>query len=165
MDGLEATAGVLKVRPDARILVLTVLEDPAVLVRTLLLGAKGYLVYGHFTPEVLAQSIRMISNGGSVMTPAFQNSMLGSLGGKSAASLADNEEDAWMTEELTAREEEIMQFIATGKGNREIAKTLFIEEKTVKNHINNIYSKLHLESRHAAIVYSLKHAGPKRIRS
>jgi DNA-binding NarL/FixJ family response regulator len=162
MDGLEATSAILKARPESKVLMLTVMEDPAILVRTLLLGAKGYLVYGHFTPEVLAQSIRMVAGGGSVMTPAIQNSMLGSLDGKSTALSDDNEDDAWMREELTAREEEILQFIALGKGNREIAKTLFIEEKTVKNHINNIYSKLHLESRHAAIVYSLRYAKPKR---
>ena len=161
MDGLEATAGILKIRPAAKVLMLTVLEDPAVLIRTLLLGAKGYLVYGHFTPEVLAQSIRMVAGGGSVMTPAIQHTMLGQLDGRSATLGDDDEGDAWMREELTSREEEILQLIAMGKGNREIGKVLYIEEKTVKNHINNIYSKLHLESRHAAIVYSLKHTKPK----
>jgi len=160
MDGLEATSGILKNRPLARVLILTVMEDPAVLVRGLLLGAKGYLVYGHFTPEALAQSIRMVAGGGSVMTPGIPNAMLRSLDGKSSAAVIDEEEDAWMREELTGREEEILQQIAMGKGNREIARSLFIEEKTVKNHINNIYSKLHLESRHAAIVYSLHHTKP-----
>ncbi len=163
MDGLETTSAILKARPESKVLMLTVMEEPAVLLRTILIGAKGYLVYGHFTPEVLAQSIRMVAGGGSVMTPAIQNSMLGSLNGKSTALPADDEADAWMREELTAREEEILQFIALGKGNREIAKILFIEEKTVKNHINNIYSKLHLESRHAAIVYSLRNTNPLKL--
>jgi DNA-binding NarL/FixJ family response regulator len=58
---------------------------------------------------------------------------------------------------LTIREKEILSLIAIGKGNREIAGTLNIEEKTVKNHINNIYAKLQIKSRYGAISYVLRH--------
>jgi DNA-binding NarL/FixJ family response regulator len=61
-------------------------------------------------------------------------------------------------EPLTAREKDILGLIALGKGNHEIAAALSVEEKTVKNHINNIYSKLQIKSRYEAISYILRRA-------
>ena len=157
MNGIEATEEILKWRPSSKILMLTVTEDPVVLVRAIFCGAKGYLVYGHFSPEELVQSIKMVFAGGAVMNPSIPPSMMSAFGRTASDAAGDEDGDEWIRENLTSREEEVLRLIATGKGNREIGEALKIEEKTVKNHINNIYSKLHLDNRHAAILYSLKH--------
>ena len=144
IDGIEATSLLLRENPGMRVLMATVIEDPATHMNAMLAGASGYLVYGHFVPESLTEAIRTVFEGLRVNIPPLP------------------EETAFIPvenggNELTQREGEIMQMIAAGKDNREIAVSLSIEEKTVKNHINNIYSKLHVNTRQEAI-YSVLHS-------
>ena len=153
-DGIEATAEILKLKPDARILMLTVVEEQTALLRALLSGASGYLVYGQFTPEGLVEAIHTVASGGTSITPPLEPSLLEQIRHE-AVSVADIAEMEDM-EPLTAREKEILGLIAAGRGNREIARILDIEEKTVKNHINNIYSKLQIKSRYEAISYMFR---------
>jgi NarL family two-component system response regulator LiaR len=153
-DGIEATAEILKLRPETRVMMLTVVEEQATLLRALLAGAKGYLVYGRFTPEELLNAIRVIGAGGTVAIPPIAPALLENIQSH-VASVHDITEMENM-EPLTAREKEILSLIAVGKGNREIAVTLNIEEKTVKNHINNIYSKLQIKGRYEAISYMFR---------
>jgi DNA-binding NarL/FixJ family response regulator len=150
-DGIEATAEILKIRPETGVVMLTVVEEQATLLRALLAGAKGYLVYGRFTPEELINAIRIIGEGGTVAIPPIAPALLENI----QSHVISVHEIAGMEnmEPLTAREKEILGLIALGKGNCEIAVTLNIEEKTVKNHINNIYSKLQIKSRYEAISY------------
>jgi DNA-binding NarL/FixJ family response regulator len=156
-DGIQATVEILKIRAEARVLMLTVVEEQATLLRALLAGAKGYLVYGRFTPEELIKAIRTIGTGGIVAIPPVAPALLENI----ESNLAGVHDIAGMENmtPLTDREKEILSLIAVGKGNREIANTLDIEEKTVKNHINNIYSKLQLKSRYEAISYMLGRTG------
>jgi DNA-binding NarL/FixJ family response regulator len=153
-DGIEAAAEILKIRPETRILMLTVVEDQATLLRALLAGARGYLVYGRFTPEELVGAIRTAASGGIIAIPPVSPALLASI----QTHVADANEMTEMEtmEPLTAREKDILGLIALGKGNQEIAAALAIEEKTVKNHINNIYSKLQIKSRYEAITYMLR---------
>ena len=153
-DGIAATSELMKLRPETRVLMLTVVDEQATLLRALLAGAKGYLVYGRFTPEELVEAIRAIGAGGTVFIPPLAPALLGNI----QSHLADLRDIAEMEnmEPLTARERQILGLIAAGNGNREIAAALDIEEKTVKNHINNIYSKLQIKSRYQAISYMLR---------
>jgi len=155
-DGIEATTKILKLRPETRVLMLTIIEEQATLLRALLAGARGYLVYGRFTPEELIEAIRIIGAGGTVAIPPIAPTLLENI----QAHLTSARDIAGMEnmEPLTAREKEIINLIAVGKSNREIADTLNIEEKTVKNHINNIYSKLQIKSRYEAISYMFRRA-------
>jgi DNA-binding NarL/FixJ family response regulator len=141
IDGIETTSRLLRDNPDARILIMTVIEDPSVHVNAMLAGARGYMVYGHFAPDSLTEAIRDVAQGQSINIPSLPSE---------AGSRPPNTSSA-----LTQREEEILKLIAAGKDNREIAAALKIEEKTVKNHINNIYSKIGVNNRKEAIYYML----------
>jgi DNA-binding NarL/FixJ family response regulator len=153
-DGITATAGVLKLKPDARVMMLTVVDETATLLRALLAGARGYLVYGKFTPEELVRAMRTVVAGGAVFVPPVAPVLLENI----RSHLDEIRETAAMEsmEPLTVREREIISLIAVGRGNREIAAALDIDEKTVKNHINNIYSKLQIKTRYEAISYMLR---------
>lgn len=142
IDGIEATSLLLRENPEARVLMATVIEDPRVHMNAMLAGARGYLVYGHFVPESLTEAVRAVASGQRVNIPPLPKE----------AVLPPVESEG---NELTQREAEIMKLIAAGKDNREIAASLNIEEKTVKNHINNIYSKLHVNTRQEAIYFIL----------
>lgn len=142
IDGIEATAMLLRERPEARILMATVIEDPVMHMNAMLAGARGYLVYGHFAPEALTDAIRAVASGRRVnIPPVHEEARAGSEGAGRGA--------------LTQREDEILRLIAAGKDNRQIAAALSIEEKTVKNHINNLYSKIGVRSRREAIYFML----------
>ena len=142
IDGIEATAALLRENPEARVLMATVIEDPVVHMNAMLAGARGYMVYGHFAPESLIDAIRAVASGQRVNIPPISEE----------AGLRATD---CRTSGLTQREDEILKLIAAGKDNREIAASLEIEEKTVKNHINNIYSKIGVRSRREAIYYVL----------
>jgi len=154
-DGIVATAEIMKLKPETKVLMLTVVEEQATLLRALLAGAKGYLVYGRFSPDELAEAIRAIANGEMVTRPPVSSALLDNI--QSHINGFHDIAEMESMESLTDREKEILNLIALGKGNREIADTLNIEEKTVKNHINNIYSKLQIKSRYEAISYMLRH--------
>jgi len=155
-DGIGATSEILKLRPEIKVLMLTVVDEQATLLSALLAGAKGYLVYGRFTPEELIEAIRAIETGGTVAIPPMAPPLLENI--QSYLTGIQDIAEMESMEPLTTREKEILSLIAVGKGNREIAENLNIEEKTVKNHINNIYSKLQIKSRYEAISYMLRHA-------
>lgn len=142
IDGIETTARILSENPEAIVLIMTVIEDPTVHMQAMMAGARGYMVYGYFAPDSLVKSIREVAGGQLVNIPALpQNAEAG----YSATGL----------NALTQREYEILRLIAEGKDNREIALSLNIEEKTVKNHINSIYSKIGLNNRQEAVYYML----------
>ena len=142
IDGIEATSKLLLENPGSRILMATVIEDPVVHMNAMLAGARGYLVYGHFAPETLTNAIRAVASGQRVNIPKIPQ--------EASVRKCESENSG-----LTQREDEIMRLITAGKDNREIAASLNIEEKTVKNHINNIYSKIGVRSRREAIYYML----------
>ncbi len=142
IDGIEATSLLLQQNPEARVLMATVVEDPRVHMNAMLAGARGYMVYGHFIPESLIAAVKAVASGQRVNIPPLPEE----------AVFAPVESEG---NELTQREVEIMKLIAAGKDNREISGALNIEEKTVKNHINNIYSKLHVTTRQEAIYFML----------
>jgi len=149
MDGIKTTAELKRLLPKIKVLVLTVVDDPIVLAHALNAGARGYLVYGRFTPESLVAAVKAVGAGGSVCTPPLEDLL-------PPADLSQTS-DAAAVRKLTMRENEVLHMIATGCDNREIARSLNIEEKTVKNHINNIYSKLNITSRQQAVLLVLRH--------
>ena len=149
VNGIETAARLLSHSPELKILMLTVVDDPFVLAGALAAGAGGYLVYGHFTPEQLAESVFKAAAGETVRLPSLPD-----LFPAEARQIADAGKGEVMAA-LTPRELEVLKLIAVGRENREIAEALRIEEKTVKNHINSIYSKLGISNRRQAILYVL----------
>ena len=161
LDGIQATRQILATHPQQRILMLTLDEDPQTLVGAILAGAKGYLVHNRFSLSDLVAAVRAVHDGGALITPSLAPVLLDLVKSQAgerppATAILTNRAEtdpAQLPLErlLTRRERSILELVQHGKSNREIAEALTIEEKTVKNHINSIYSKLHLRNRYEAI--------------
>jgi DNA-binding NarL/FixJ family response regulator len=147
MDGVTA-AGPLSAR--TRVLMLTYSDEPEAVAGALRNGASGYLVHGTFGPPELARAIREVAGDGTAIAPQVMPALLDALRSDEPAAapalgLRAGEHG------LTRREAEVMDAIARGRTNGQIADELFLAEKTVKNTINRIYTKLAVTSRSEAI--------------
>lgn len=156
--GLEATRAISEQHPDVGIIILTIHDDEQYLYELVRAGAKGYLVKDS-EPQKVVDAIRHVHSGGSYLPPNLMEKVLGEFRRlrDSAPGPSLRERPKVGAEALTARELEILQHIVEGHSNAEIAQSLFISEKTVKNHITNILRKLDLSDRTQAAVYALRH--------
>lgn len=150
MDGVAATQEICQRFPNIKILVLTTFDDNEYVTQALHYGASGYLLKDT-PPEELAQAIRAVSKGYTHLGPGIGQKIMTQIPASMSSSTS-----AW--DELTPREQEILRLIATGANNREIAQTLYISEKTVKNHITNILSRLNLRDRTQAAIWANAHS-------
>ncbi len=143
MDGVAATGAIVTEFPKVKILILTTFDDPEYVAQALQNGASGYLLKD--TPaEELVQAIQLVQKGYTQLAPGLAQKLI--LGTPVAAI------DPLLAE-LTPREQEILHLIAQGASNREIAQQLYISEKTVKNHITSLLSRLGLRDRTQAAVW------------
>ena len=141
MGGVEATGIIRREFPDTEVIALTsVLEDASV-VGAIKAGAIGYLLKDTDGPELL-RAIRAASEGQVQLSP------------KAAARLVREVRVPESPEKLTERETDVLRLVAQGLANKEIARKLDIGEKTVKTHVSNIFSKLHVVSRTQAALYA-----------
>ena len=145
MSGVEA-AGPLAAR--AKVLMLSYSEEEELVTGALRNGAAGYLVHGRFEPDDLAERIRAVARGEMVLSPAVTPAVFEAL---RRAPGPENDAQETGLGSLTAREREILNHLARGRSNREIAEELFITPKTVKNHLSRSYEKLGVHSRGEAI--------------
>ena len=149
MDGVAAIRALSKQAPEIKILVLTTFDDDEYVTQAMASGAKGYLLKDTPSAE-LAQAIRAINQGYTQLGP-----------GLFEKALASNSEIPTTIpselNELTSREKEVLQLIAKGYNNREIAAELFIAERTVKNHVNSILRRLNLRDRTQAAIFANKY--------
>lgn len=145
IDGIEATKQVRQRWPRIQVVALTASTDDARLIGSLRAGAIGY-VRKDADPEVLLAAVRAAAKGQSMIDPAVASIVLQEMA----------RGDRTQSGELTERETEVLKQLAQGQTNREIAEALFISEETVKSHVGNILSKLHLAHRTQAVIYALK---------
>lgn len=150
--GIEACALIKEVVPAANVIMLTMSEDENDLYNAIKAGAMGYLLK-EIQVEDVARSIRAVQSGQALISP--------SLGGKLMTELAslikrDDDKRPAAPARLTDREMDVLRLVARGMNNRDIARTLFISQNTVKNHVRNILEKLHLHSRMEAVVYAVR---------
>lgn len=156
LDGLGAVG---RISGRTRVLMLTSSEEPATVQAALAGGACGYLVHGAHTPEEIVAAVSVAASGSMVLGPAAVAVAATALagGGAGAPDPVDTGRSPLANRfGLTEREAEIMTMIADGKPNREIARTCYLAEKTVKNHINRIFTKLGVSSRAEAVSRWLK---------
>ncbi len=147
VDGLEATRRITACQPGVRILVLTSFDGDDKVFPAIKAGALGYLLKDS-EPEELVQAIQQVYQGRSSLHPAIARRLLHKL------SLSpDRGQEA---DPLTEREVEVLQLVAKGESNREIATSLCISEATVRTHVSNILTKLNLASRTQAALYALR---------
>jgi DNA-binding NarL/FixJ family response regulator len=145
MDGVAA-AGPLAQR--SKVLMLSYSEDEHLVTGAIRNGAAGYLVHGRFEPDELERRILAVARGEMVLSPAVTPAVFDAL---RRAPGADNDPRQEGLGALTAREREILNLLARGRSNRDIAEELFITNKTVKNHLSRIYEKIGVHSRAEAI--------------
>ena len=149
LDGVEATRAICQQFPLTKVLVLTTFDDREYVTQALQAGAVGYLLKD--TPfEELTQAIRLVEKGYTQLSPGLASKVLAQPTTQLTLSVAAT----W--DELTPKEQEIVDAIAAGASNREIAETLFIAEKTVKNRITSILSKLNLRDRTQLAIVALQ---------
>jgi DNA-binding NarL/FixJ family response regulator len=141
IDGVEAIRRIREKCPDARVLVFTAFDTDERIVGAVQAGARGYLLKGVPRGEIF-NAIRVISQGGSLLQPIVASKLLQHL---------STHADDTGAESLTARETDVLQLLAQGKTNKEIAATLIITERTVKFHISSILGKLGAGNRTEAV--------------
>lgn len=148
VDGVEAVS---KLSPLTRVLMLTYTDDPDVIRSAIRGGAVGYLVHGAFTPEELSAAVHGAVQGTSnPLSPVALSAVLQAVR-EAPSEPAQDPAVIRASLGLSTREAEVMDLIAQGRSNSDIAQALFLSEKTVKNHINRLYAKLGVDSRGAAI--------------
>ncbi len=147
MDGIEATRQITARFPGVRILVLTSFAADDKVFPAIKAGALGYLLKDS-SPEELVQAIRQVHKGEPSLEPAIARKVLSELSHPPKSPLTP--------EPLTERELDVLRLVAQGKSNRDIAEQLVITEMTVRTHVSNILSKLHLASRTQAALYALR---------
>lgn len=150
MDGVATTKELTQQYPGIKILILTTFDDDEYISQAMNYGAKGYLLKDS-SPEDLAMAIRAVNKGHTYMGTGLLEKML--LKSTSSQSIP---EIASQLAELSPREIEVLKLIATGANNREISTELYISEKTVKNHVSSILSKLNLRDRTQAAIFANK---------
>jgi NarL family two-component system response regulator LiaR len=154
MNGVEATRQILAISPDTKVIVLTSFADDDLVFPAIEAGATGYLLKD-VDPAELHQAIQTVHRGEVQLHPDITRKLMHRVTA-SQAKTPQNEMDP-APGDLTPRELEVLSLIAQGKSNREIAMSLTISEKTVKTHVGNILSKLHLSDRTQAAIYAYKH--------
>jgi NarL family two-component system response regulator LiaR len=147
MDGLEATRRIISNQPDARVLVLTSFAGDDKVLPAIRAGALGYLLKDS-GPEELIQAIRQVHQGESSLHPTIARRLLREISPQAG-------HDAGETQ-LTEREVQVLQLVARGGTNRQIASQLSISEATVRTHMSKILGKLNLCSRTQAALYALR---------
>ena len=143
IDGIETTRRVRQFSPHSQVVVLTAYTDEARVVAALRAGAIGY-VRKDAEPELLLTAVRAAAKGQSMLDPAIAGSVLQELMG------------GIQKDSLTEREMSVLRLLAHGRSNRAIAAELVVGEETIKTHVGNILSKLHMSQRTQAVVVALK---------
>ncbi len=147
IDGVEATRQIKAVSPSTRVIVLTSFADDDKVFPAIKAGAISYLLKD-VSPEELAHAIRAAQRNEAVLHPDVAARLM--------QEFSAPRSDEAPVEQLTPRELEVLRLIARGKSNKEIADALIVSEKTVKTHVSNILSKLHLADRTQAAIYALR---------
>jgi DNA-binding NarL/FixJ family response regulator len=142
VNGIEATRRITAASPHVGVLVLTMFEDDESVFSALRAGAQGYLLKGAARDDIL-RAVEAIASGDAIFGPSVASRMI-------AFFAADKPPVPFP--ELTERERQVLELLAQGKDNRAIARDLFLSEKTVRNHVSNIFTKLHVADRAQAII-------------
>ncbi|TQJ48574.1 response regulator transcription factor [Phycicoccus sp. SLBN-51] len=147
LDGIEATRRLTTASPHIGVVVLTMAEEDATLFSAMQAGARGYLLKGANQAEI-TRAVTAVARGEAIFGPSIARRIADFFAGAPAAGSAA--EQAFP--QLTAREREILELVAAGRSNPQIASTLFLSPKTVRNNVSNIFAKLHVADRAEAIV-------------
>jgi DNA-binding NarL/FixJ family response regulator len=159
LDGIAATRQVLSASPEVKVVVLTTFEQDDYIFDALNAGASGFLLK-RTKPEELIGAIHTVAEGDSLLSPSVTRRVIDRMAAQPLPVVPGARLDV-----LTPREQEVLESMARGLSNREIAEAFFIEESTVKTHVKRILMKLGLRDRVQAVIFAYEHGltrpGPK----
>ena len=147
VDGIEATRQIVSSHPGVKVLLLTTFEADNHVIQALKAGASGYILKDS-RPDSIVSSLLAVMAGERVMASAVANRVLEMLTGTTTPKE--------FYDGLTGREIEILKLLAGGMANKQIAYKLKISEKTVRNHVSNMYEKLNIYDRSQAVLYAVR---------
>lgn len=156
MNGVDATRLILEHDPKSRVLILTSFGEDDKVFPAIRAGAQGYLLKD-IQPRDLVQAIRETYQGKAQLHPDIARRLMMAVSSEAPAKKPESVALLGELRELTDREFEVLEYIARGLTNREIAEKMVISEKTVKTHVSNLLDKLDLEDRTRAAIWALKH--------
>ena len=148
LDGIAATRELLAAAPDTRVVILTTFEEDDYILGALKAGASGFLLKRTRAEELIA-AIHTVAAGDALLSPSVTRRVIDRMASQPVIGDATADE---RLAELTPREREVLELIAQGLGNREIAAALVVEETTVKTHVKRILAKLGLRDRVHAVI-------------
>ena len=155
MDGVEALRQIRAARPEARAIVFTAFDTDERILAAIHAGAQGYLLKGVPRDE-LFRAIHVVSQGGSLLQPVITSKLLNSVRAQSPQATSTGAANG-LVEPLTERELEVLQLLADGRSNKQIAAALVITERTVKFHVSGILGKLAAGNRTEAVKLAREH--------
>ncbi len=144
LDGVEATRRVITNQPSVAVLILTMFDDDDSVFTAMRAGARGYLLKGADQAEIV-RAVTAIGSGEAIFGPTVARRIVEFFAAPRPA-------PSHVFPELTAREHEVLDLIAAGRSNADIAASLVLSHKTVRNHVSNIFTKLRVADRATAIV-------------
>jgi RNA polymerase sigma factor (sigma-70 family) len=160
LDGIAATRDVLAVSPELKVIILTTFEQDDYIFGALRAGASGFLLK-RTRPEDLIAAIHTVAAGDSLLSPSVTRKVIDRMAEQPAPDASSGER----LTELTPREREVLELVARGLSNGEIAEAFVIEESTVKTHVKRILRKLRVRDRVQAVIFAyesgLTQPGPK----
>ena len=146
LNGIEATARMTAEHPHVAVLVLTMYDDDDSVFAAMRAGARGYLLKGA-AQDVIARAVTSVAAGEAIFGPAVARKVASYFsGGAPAAAPVE------LFPQLTPREREVLELLAAGRTNAQIASTLYLSQKTVRNNVSNIFAKLQVAGRAEAII-------------
>lgn len=152
LNGIEATRAIKQEWPDIEVIVLSMYDEDEYVVEAVKAGATGYLLKDASQDE-LVRAIRIVHSGGSLIQPGLARKVLREFAHMARESSVVERDPL---KDLSEREIEVLQYVAEGKANREIADALVISEKTVKAHLRSIFRKLEVTDRAQAVAHAMR---------
>jgi DNA-binding NarL/FixJ family response regulator len=149
LDGIGATRELVQVAPEVRVLILTTFEQDDYVFGALRAGASGFLLK-RTRPEELIAAVHTVAAGDSLLSPSVTRRVIDRMAQQPAPDLARHAG----LDELTPREREVLELVARGLSNREIAAQLVVEESTVRSHVRRILAKLGLRDRVQIVIFA-----------
>jgi two-component system, NarL family, response regulator DevR len=154
-DGISACRDIRSMMPDTACLMFTAYEDDQALLGALMAGASGFVLKGAAVRDVV-EAVRVVATGKSILdTNATQRVMTRLRGGAAGGGAGSDR-----LESLTAQEKRVLDLIGEGLTNRQIAERMFLAEKTAKNYVSSLLTKLGLQRRSQAAVIAVRHGNP-----
>jgi len=157
-NGIDATGELMAAHPDARVIILSIHDDESYVTHALKTGALGYMLK-EMDADAIVQAIKIVAAGGSYLHPKVTRNLVAEFRRLSEKEHKGSFHQAEIRRPfhlLTKRECEVLQLLTDGQSNRSIGETLYISEKTVKNHVSSILQKMNVNDRTQAVVTAIK---------